>query len=144
MSLVVRPAIDADYQFILAAWVSSLLKSDYAGMIAESDWARVMRPQVDRVIRKLCPVVLVAADTDASPGVADLYGFVAADPAAPLVGYVYVKSAYRRHGVARRLLRSAGIDPLLPFDFVCRTVFVDTLSKSIPHGRFRPVIARKA
>lgn len=140
-----RPALPRDRDFIVSAWSASLRKSDYAGMIANEHWADIMRPQIERVLDSRGMQVTVACETGATPGVADLYGFIAADLSrmVPVVGYVFVKQAYRRSGIARRLFAAVGIDPKLPFDFICRTAIVEKLERHIPHATFRPVLGRE-
>jgi GNAT superfamily N-acetyltransferase len=141
-----RSALPRDRPFLVSAWSASLRKSDYAGMISDDDWADVMRPQIERVLDTAGMQVVVAHETEATPGIADLLGFIAANVGRmpSMVAYVYVKSAYRRAGLARKLFRAIGVDPKLPFDYVCRTVMVDELERHIPHATFRPVLARKA
>lgn len=148
-----RTALPRDRRFIVSAWSASLRKSDYAGMIANDDWETVMHPQIERVLDSPGMQTVVAYSHDAEPGVADLHGFIAADVTGnvPLVAYVYVKSSYRRgrgrlwsgDGLGRQLFKAIGVDPKLPFVFICRTAIVDELARHIPHATFKPVLGRK-
>ena len=143
-----RQALPRDRDFIVSAWSASYRKSKYAGMIANENWADVMHPQIKRVLDSRGMQATVAYETTATPGVADLFGFIAADLSriVPVVGYVFVKQAYRRSGIARRLFAAVGIDPKLPFDFICSTDIADELiemGRHAPHATFKPVLGRK-
>lgn len=141
-----RTMLPRDRAFVVSAWSSSLRKSDYAGMIHDDTWASVMHPQIERLIDRYEMVTTLAYSPDAEPGVADLFGFITADTSRPrpLVCFVYTKQPYRRSGVARKLFQAAKIDPSLPFDFACRTVFVDELARKIPRATFAPHLVRAA
>ena len=144
MTLAHRPADAGDRRFIVSAWVSSFRDADAAGFIAVDDWHAVMVPQVERALTRPDVVATVAYEaTDPDRG-ADLYGFIVADVAEhpALVYYVYTKQAYRRSGVARGMFAAVGIDPALPFHFVCSTPWCSTLERKIPMARWMPRLGR--
>jgi GNAT superfamily N-acetyltransferase len=61
----------------------------------------------------------------------------------PLVGWVYVKEAKRGHGIARALLRAAGIDLARPLFFSCKPANWPELAHLAPHATWRPDISRR-
>lgn len=142
-----RSALPRDRRFCVLSWLSSYRKSVYAGMICDDDWADVMFKQIERVLDRPNTQTYVAYSPDAEPGVADLHGFIATDSSRikPIVYFCYTKQPYRRSGIARSLFRAAGIDPKLPFDYTCHTVFCDepAISKQIPFATFTPALARQ-
>ena len=58
----------------------------------------------------------------------------------PLVHYVYVKQPYRRLGIAKALLKEAGLDPRDKFFYTCKTAVVSHLD--LPCAKWMPLIAR--
>ncbi len=155
MTLAFRPAADHDQTFIVDAWVSSYRTAHAAGMISMATWRAVMWPEVERVLRLPNTRTFVAYETDETDHVADLYGFISVDTAAPppIVWYVYTKEAYRRggngrlwdgHGLARKLFAAAGVDPTSPFVYGCKTSVVAELSRlrKIPSAKWDPVSTR--
>lgn len=144
MSIGHREALPADHRFVVKSWVASYRDSDSAGLIAVGDWYAVMVPQVTAAMsRPDVRTVLAYETTNDDPG-SNAYGFIVADTAErrPLVYYLYVKQPYRRSGVARGLFAAVGVDPGLPFDFVCMTEVVSTLRRKIPMARWTPRAGR--
>lgn len=139
-----RPADAGDRNFIVRSWVSSYRDSDTAGFVQVEDWHEVMGAQVSKALDRPGVQATVAYETSDTTRTADLYGFIVADvtevPA--LVYYVYVKQPYRRSGVARGLFAAVGIDPLLPFHFVCSTPWCSTLARKVPMARWMPRLGR--
>jgi len=141
-----RDATAADRHFVVSSWTQSYRTAFTAGFIQEEDWYRVMDEQVAKAMARPDVRTVVAAEGGG------LYGFITADveerPA--LVYYVYVKAAYRRgghgrlwdRGLARQLFAAVGVDPALPFHYVCSTPMVRTLERKIPMAAWRPLFGR--
>lgn len=116
-------------------------------------YATVMHAQIDALLDRPNARTLVAHE----PGEFDdrgrpfLYGFVATLAAAtPYVLYVYVKAPYRRgkakhglsRGIATMLFEAAGVDPVRPFAYACKTSYVSDLARKIPLAEWDPMPAR--
>lgn len=132
-----RPFEPDDRNFIVNSWVASYRDSDTAGMIQVDDWYAVMIPQVNKVLAKPDVETIVACgQSDTS----HLYGFICFDRAdnPPLVYYVFVKSAYRRNGIAKGLFDAAGIRPDSVFHYVCSTPWASRLERKMPLARWMP------
>lgn len=153
MTVAFRDAEEADRHYIVDNWVASYRKAHAAGMIAMEDWYATMIPQVEKVLARPRVRTIVAFEVGVSR-IADIYGFITADPELetriPRVGsfkgfvyYVYVKDAYRRSGHARGLFAAVGIDPSSRFLYACKTVMVTTLMRKIPASRWEPLLARE-
>lgn len=155
MSLSYRRAEERDLPFVVRSWVSSYRTAYAAGLLLMDDYRLIMERQVRRVLERPGVEVWVAYAPDEDDPRADLYGWIAVErgyevPVAgrmqpaeePLVHYCYVKSNYRREGIARGLFRAAGIDPAEPFAFTCTTGVVADLRHKIPRARWNPLIAR--
>ena len=150
--IVYRPADAIDRHFIVSAWSQSYRTAFTAGMIQDEDWYSVMDAQIDKALSRPDVRAVVACTPDAER-VADLLGFVVADtievPA--LVYYCYVKEHYRRGGngrlwpgpgIARGLFAAIGVDPRMPFNYVCSTPMTRRLERSIPMARWQPLLGR--
>lgn len=138
MTIAIRTAIPGDRVFLIDSWLTSYRTSHTAGLVPVADFHRVHWPVVESLLSRPDLRVLVAYETEAERGVADLYGFLAFEPGPrPLVLYVYVKEAARRGGVARALFDAASIDPLKPFDYACKTGVVAQLiaDKKLPYAK---------
>lgn len=142
--IAIRLMAKHDRKFVTASWVASWRDSYASGLIQAADYWPIMFAQIDKVISRPDVVVHVAYSSEADDHVADLIGFVAADAdrTPPLLFYVYTKQAYRRAGIARRLLEEAGIDPAQRFDYVCKNPLPRELTARIPSARWNPIPAR--
>lgn len=155
MTVAIREADASDRRFVISSWLDSFRNSYNAGLIGMSDWWAVMHPQIEKVLDRAGVRTLVAYETREKDRVADLYGFITFDSTVKptMVFYVYVKAPYRRAGYrngkrvgdghARILFAAAGIDPLSPFDYACKTQDVAALSTKIPRARWQPLLARE-
>ena len=143
--IAIRPAADHDERFVIASWLSSWRDANAAGLIQHEDWFDVMWPQLQKALKRPDVRTLVAYETDEADHVADLYGFIAADTAAPtpLLYYVYTKQAYRRMGVARRLFAAVGLDAHKRFEFVCKAPVPAELLTKAPLARWNPAAGRR-
>ncbi len=133
-----RPAADHDRRFTLSGWSSSFRGSDAAGMIAAERWHTVMHVEIAAILARPEVTTIVAYETEATDHVADLYGFIAADPSASVVYYTYVAAPYRRMGIARGLFAAVGIDPRARFSYACKTVWCSTLDAKTPLAEWEP------
>lgn len=143
-SLAFRRAQEQDMRFVVRSWVDSYRTAYAAGLIQMRTWREVMEPQVQAVLDRPGCRVWVAYAPDEDDDRADLYGWCAAEPEhdQPLLHYVFIKHAYRKMGIARGLLRKAGIDPERPFTYTCKTAAAARLRHKIPGGRWNPLPAR--
>lgn len=154
----------AHVPLVVSTWRDSYRDSYTAGLIGNGDWSRIMVDQIRRILARPGVELWVAVNPAANPELkADCHGWIAtergfqlptrrrvagqwrrvlATASDPLVHYVYVKSAYRRRGIARRLFEAAGVDPELPFFHSCATETSSRLRKKAPRARFNPIIAR--
>lgn len=139
-----RPADERDAHTIADAWCASYRDAFTAGMIQVDDWYRIMIPQIAKVRARPDVRTLVAYETSDTDRVADVLGFLVFDveERPPLVYYVFVKTGYRRAGVARGLFRAAGIDPAGPFNYVCNTPMQRHLARKTPLARWAPLLGR--
>lgn len=179
MSLKIRRADERDLRLVVGNWVDSYRKAHAAGLIAMEDWDAVMEPQVRKLLARPNVDVLVAYHPDETDRRHDLYGWIAVEHDylvvvrerefgsrgqwvdktvagwCPLLHYCYVKSTYRRRGVARALFKAAHVDPLGEFIYTCKTGVVARLTAAthddagrfvsppkLPRARWNPLIAR--
>jgi GNAT superfamily N-acetyltransferase len=157
--LAIRPAEPDDLPFIADSYAHSYRASHWAGTVPMHVWQRVARESFAWLLEEHEPMVLVAGE----PKGPDLYGWIAVQrglvapqrvrdggrwqtrtlPLGPIVHYVYVKEAYRRIGVARSLLRSAGVDPQSEVLMTHKTAAgVRALKDRSLSWRFNPLLAR--
>ena len=148
-SLAYRPATAADMALVLDSFVDSYRTAHAAGLILMDDWREVMWRQFERILARPGVATIVAYHPGAEPGVSDLYGWIAVAPAEDgkrprpkLVLYVYVKEHYRRMGIARGLLRQAGLEPDDAFEYAAKTAVVSKLRNKLPCARWNPLRAR--
>lgn len=147
MSLAYRPADVHDVGCIVGTWLDSYKNAHSAGLIAMDQWKSVMEPQVRRVLARAGVEAFVAYHPGETDHIADLYGWIVVERGhdQPLVHYCYVKSAYRKQGIARGLFRIASVDPAAPFFYTCKTYVVHELRNRslIAASRWQPLIARR-
>lgn len=129
MTIAHRPIEAPDRRFVVDAWCRSFQHSDTAGMISPARWFGVMICEVERILGAPDVETIVAYEPRDTGRLADLYGFIVFDRSAPppIVFYVYVKSVYRRAGIARGLFAAAGIDPSRLFLYACTNGIVSAL-----------------
>lgn len=143
-ALAYRRAGEQDLVFVLDSWLDSYRTAHAAGLIAMEDWRVVMGPQIRKLLQRPGAEVIVAYKPKEASGRADLYGWIAVEGglAEPHVHYCYVKQPYRRMGIARGLMASAGIEPEGRFRYSCKTGVVSALKPKIPRARWAPLVAR--
>src|SRR5690606_16747740 len=101
----------------------------------------VMHRTIKRVLARPDMQTLVAFE---SKDPTFVYGFIAGDTSdhVPVVFYLYVKTPFRRMGMARSLFAALGVDPSRRFIFTCKTAAVAGLTGKIPYAKFNPAVPR--
>jgi GNAT superfamily N-acetyltransferase len=136
-----REALPADLPFAIGTWSSNYKNSHYAGIVQTEDWPDVMHAAIGKILARPTTRTIVAFEPPAF-----LYGFIAGELAdtMPVVHWIYVKSPYRKAGIARGLFAALGVDPAREFLYTCRTIACVRLADKIPLARFTPGAARYA
>lgn len=164
MAVEYTTAKPSDLDFVVASWLDSYQSSYSAGLVQMNDWRAVMDPQIRKVLARPGVELYVARNPEADPDLrCDAHGWLACERGfkhrtrkmisgrwkstweqsdRPLVHYIYVKSAYRKRGIARGLFRAAEIDPIWPFYFTCKTPIVRDLMRVAPGAEWNPLFAR--
>ena len=145
MRVVYRPMRPDERGFVISSWLLSYRKSMSAGIVPMDRWWEIMEPVVARYLAR--SRVIVAADPTETTRTADLFGHVVYETPPgrlPFVWYVYVKHDYRRNGLARGLLRTAGITVDTPIHYGCRTPVLTRLHEAgkLPRAEWRPLLGR--
>jgi hypothetical protein len=153
VTVAYRDMDSRDERFVVDSWAKSFRESDHAGLIQNADWFAIMIPQLEKLVRMKGVSVTVAYDPKTQRA-ADIYGWICTErlttrgEAVPLVFYVFVKNAYRMHGIARGLFRAAGVDLADAFVYACKTYVVEELERSralkrmAPSARYAPMAGR--
>ncbi len=148
------PPAPCDLAFVAASWSGAWHQPPEASLLTHVAWRAAVWASIPEIIARPDVRVLVAADGDATDGIADLFGWLAwieRPHAAPSVLFCYTKAAVRfdlrtRTGprIARRLFDRAGIDPRTAFTYVCLTGHAKRLRDAgkIPHAKWRPDLGR--
>ena len=110
----VRPSSASDEAFIFASWLRNFQKSGlHSEKIPRSVLMRKHHAVIERLLARPTVGVLIAhpkGDPDTIVGWL-VWERSGADTERPVVHYVYVKGAFRKYGIARQLLESAGLRP---------------------------------
>lgn len=145
-SLAYRPAEPGDMPLIIDAWLKGYRTSHAAGLIPMHQFRRVYSEAVQWVMARPDAETWVAYNPNIDRSTrADLHGWCCVEKRPckpPLVHYVHVKQGRRRMGMARALLRAAGVNPSGPFVYTSKTPVVTRLKASIPRAKFNPLAAR--
>jgi GNAT superfamily N-acetyltransferase len=150
LSLAYRQAEARDLPFIVDSWVESWRTAHAAGQIPMVFYHEDVEKYVRWFLQRPGVRIYVAHHPDVSSDTrADLYGFLVVEddveipqrvrirgrweerliPAdCPIVLYVYVKSAYRRQGIARGLFDVASVDTSRRFLYAAKTPIVSKIS----------------
>lgn len=142
---------EGDRKFVIDSWAKSFRESEHAGLIQMSDWFPIMIVQIGKVLTRPEVETIIAYDPTDTDRVADIYGWLCCEPLRipPLVYYMFVKSPYRRRGIASGLLKHAHIKLDRPVEYACRTYVVDELDRGrwiarhAPYASFRPLAGRR-
>jgi GNAT superfamily N-acetyltransferase len=129
------------------------------------DWKPIMRGQFQKILSRPGCVTWVAYNPSSEDTGSDLYGWAAVErdfkiptrkrvngqwdtglewSGDPLVHYVFTKQAYRKLGIAKGLLRAAGVNTEDPFWYSSKTPVLDRLKSKMPLGKWNPLLCRFA
>lgn len=158
MVIKLRTAEERDGRFIRDAWRESYFDAHAAGALDRETYHVAYRAAIPNIIARAGGKVLVATlDVDDD----EILGFAAYERGAhqhrkqrctaPVLHYVYVKNAYRRFGVARKLLGAAELGDRFEHTFktadfaaIARKLWPDPSAPSGTRARFDPLIVRFA
>lgn len=149
MRLVIRPLRPSDRRFVAATWAQAWRRPVEAGLISVAAWRQAAFRTVEELLGVAGVAVTVVVDRDSASGDADLFGYLALQHVAgepmPLILFCYVKRDYRRNGLARALLREAGLDLAMPLPCVCWTRDATELREAgkLPNAQWRPDLGRR-
>lgn len=160
-----------DRRFVIKSWIDSYKSSKSAGILMNQpfevggvayDFEAVMGATIGRLLDVEGVHVLVASNPLVLPP-KDVHGFLVYElrpqitsyrppsyvrerhsSPLPLIHYVFMKKIYRGFGIARALLRAAGIKPDEPFLYSCSTAISEQIKKAnkIPRAQWEPSCAR--
>lgn len=107
MSIQIRPATEDDRAFIMATWLRGLYYGhDFYGSIAKS----VFFKEYQQILSSLLDKKLVKVDVAClSEDETCILGYAVYEPLQAL-HYVFVKEAWRRQGLAKRLVPEGPLD----------------------------------
>lgn len=165
-SLAFRLATEADLPLIVGSWVDSYRDAHACGPIPMPEYDATMTHWVrDWYLQRPGVKVWVAYHPEeTSESKADLYGWcvvehniklprrvrengryhtVMEEVDELLLHYVYVKKDYRGEGLARMLLKKAGIDVNYPYLYLFKTGVVKDCSL-FANGKWVPLLGRHA
>lgn len=158
-----RVADGPDFRFVLESWLDSYKLAHAAGLVAVEEWNAVMRPQLQRILSRPGCRTYVAYNPAETESGSDLYGWAAVERGFqvpvrnringlwqtsletsedPLIHYVFTKQAYRKLGIAKGLLKAAGVNLGEPFFYSCKTPVVSRLEQNLAQGKWNPLLAR--
>lgn len=109
LPIVTRWADESDRALIIDSWRRSAFKGPWAGMMPASLFKREQTRLANRLFDRYRPLI-ACWDEDHD----QIYGWIcgSADrPGETVVHYCYTKHAFRRAGIARRLLADLGHEP---------------------------------
>lgn len=95
---------DGDLPFVQSSWALSYRRSPHTRKWSDSAYFAMIRPRISGIIGR--STVLIARPVDWSEGILGWLCFEQSDESYSL-HYAYVKTVYRRHGIAASLLRES-------------------------------------
>ena len=132
-----RPPGQSDTNFILSSWCESYRRSDWSGPMSDKLYFDAQRAHITELLsRPSTRVICCYATSEAPPD--DLLGYIVYGPG--VVYYTYVKFLFRKNGVARELLKRAGIT--LPCSYPFKTRAAIEYTKAHHGWKFDPRRAR--
>ena len=134
----IRPAVEGDFHFIISTWLKSFKHSSYFGKrIRNSIFFKFHHAVVTDILASPDTLVTVACDTlDENV----IYGYMVAGVAPDdntLLHYLYVKSPFRRMGVAKVLGAPLNLDKIV---FSHWTFSTDWMIEKWPNAVYIPYL----
>ncbi|HYF55619.1 MAG TPA: hypothetical protein VEA41_15310 [Salinarimonas sp.] len=119
----VRRAIPEDLPFVLSSWLECWREAHYAGTLSHDDYFAAYRKALTALLDREDVEVLVAVNPQETERKYEIYGYLCHEKGyrEPTIHWAYVKFPFRRNGVLKGLLTSAGIDPAKPLVYTHKT-----------------------
>ena len=113
MRIAIRRMEPQDQPFIFSSWLKSYKKnSDFAKHIPDGPYYKNHHALIEHLLKKPSCIVLVAHAGDDLDRILGYLVFEDTD-SGHLIHYVFVKEAFQGSGIAKALIKYAGIDPHL-------------------------------
>lgn len=125
----IRPAESTDIPFILNSWLKRYRDAVHPRLVTDRVYFEAQHAVIRKILATEGLEILVACDpTDAN----HIYGYVVAEHLTPdwiLLHWIYVKGAFRKFGLAKRLLTDV-IGASNKIQYTHRTKLTDYLIKN--------------
>lgn len=110
VQLAIRPGQEADLPFVFNSWLKSFkTRSQFARRITDEVFYRWHKLVVSRILQRPGTQLLVATP-EGEPDT--ILGYLVMEQQdVQVLHFAYVKTSFRRFGIARALVKSAGIAP---------------------------------
>lgn len=141
----IRPYSDSDFNIVIDSWTKSFRGSDFSKNMRSGMYKDYMISHIKSLLER--SEVAVACDPD-DPNY--IFGWACGNQIGrskiPQLHYVWIKEAFREHGIARALLHSFGIEPYgsTAFIYTHRSPMARILEKesqTAQYGVFNPFMA---
>lgn len=141
-SILLRPSVAADLPFVKDTWKRSFRDSPFAGPIPNHLYHPVYGQVLDYLMGREDVRVEVAANPESD---GQVFGYVVSEEGfdAPCLHWIYVKRVYRGYGVAKSLLKRAGIPLDSRFYYTFKGPQARKLAQKAPLAIHRQPLARK-
>ena len=101
LQIAIRLHEATDEDFIYSTWMKSFRDNSYARAVPTQLYNIGQRKRINKILSKEGVNVLIACDAE-TPEL--IYGYAVMERTPDVLHYVYVKSAYRKLGIAKALL----------------------------------------
>lgn len=129
----------SDVEMVLKTWIGTYRNSLHAGVIPNNRFTEITTDAINQLFKRGAQG-LAAVNPDCPE---HILGYVVSEVTRmgePVCHYVFVRDLYRRQGMAKELLKKAGVDPSEPFLYTFRTSCASWFGKK---AKYVPVIARR-
>lgn len=135
--VLVRHAVASDLERVIRQWLSSWRDSKWAGVVPNNLFRKVYAETIRQLINRGARIDVACSSEN--PDI--LLGFICSEHTQRdrILHYVFVRSTYRQHGVARLLMNTAGFPKGTPFVYTFRTQDMSYLKG----GYHVPALARR-
>lgn len=134
--LSVRTMRPTDLPFVYNSWLKSYkTRSQFARRITDEVFYRWHKLVVERILGRAGTQVLVATPKDDADTI--LGYLVVENQEVPVAHFAYVKTSFRRLGIARALLDRAGLDPAYS-EFTHWTRDMDWVTEKLKTFKYNP------